>query len=113
MLRSAVTVAWSLIDHWPGRAFALGLIVKLTVLLVRAVVASRVVEVIDAVVTLALIAGGAYFLFGALALANRRLLWRVRRKLIISYIFIGVVPTMLMAVLFLLGGLLLFSNFSS
>ena len=113
MLRSAVTVAWSLIDHWPGRVIALGLVVKLTVLLVRAFVVSPVVETIDAVATLVLIAGGAYFLFGALALANRRLLWRLRRKLIISYIFIGVVPTILMAVFFLLGGLLLFSNFSS
>jgi sigma-B regulation protein RsbU (phosphoserine phosphatase) len=113
MLRSAFTVAWSLTDRWPGRAIAFGIIAKLAVLLARAVVVSPVVETIDAVATLILIAGGAYFLFGALALSNRRLLWRVRRKLIISYIFIGVVPTMLIAVFFLLGGLLLFSNFSS
>ena len=46
-------------------------------------------------------------------LANRRLLWRVRRKLIISYIFIGCVPAILIVAFFLLGGLLLFSNFSS
>ncbi len=47
------------------------------------------------------------------ALAQRRLLWRVRRKLIISYIFIGFVPAILMVAFFLLGGVLLFSNFSS
>ena len=43
----------------------------------------------------------------------RRLLWRVRRKLILSYIFIGFVPALLIVAFFLLGGLLLFSNFSS
>jgi sigma-B regulation protein RsbU (phosphoserine phosphatase) len=41
---------------------------------------------------------------------NRRLLWRVRRKLTISYIFIGVVPAILIVAFFLLCGVLLFSN---
>ena len=44
---------------------------------------------------------------------ERRLLWRVRRKLIISYIFIGFIPAILIVAFFLLGGFLLFSNFSS
>ena len=63
--------------------------------------------------SVALVAGGAYFLARGLALAQRRLLWRVRRKLIISYIFIGFIPAILIVAFFLLGGLLLFSNFSS
>ena len=37
---------------------------------------------------------------------QRRLLWRVRRKLILSYIFIGVVPALLIVGFFLLGGVL-------
>ena len=41
------------------------------------------------------------------------LLWRVRRKLTISYIFIGFVPSLLIVVFFLLCGLLLFFNVSS
>ena len=41
---------------------------------------------------------------------RRRLLWRVRRKLTISYIFIGVVPATLIAAFFLLCGLVLFFN---
>src|SRR4029079_12492722 len=49
----------------------------------------------------------------AIAWANRRLLWRVRRKLILSYIFIGFIPSILIIAFFLLGGLFLFSNFSS
>src|SRR4030095_14676789 len=47
------------------------------------------------------------------ALARHRLLWRVRRKLILSYIFIGVVPVLLVAVFFTLGGLLFFFNVSA
>jgi len=41
---------------------------------------------------------------------KRRVLWRVRRKLTISYIFIGFVPAMLIIAFFLLCGLLLFFN---
>ena len=59
-------------------------------------------------------------LFGALiigyrvyVIARHRLLWRVRRKLILSYIFIGVVPVLLVAVFFTLGGLLFFFNVSA
>ena len=40
-------------------------------------------------------------------------LWRVRRKLTLSYVFIGFVPILLIAVFFLLCGLLLFFNVSS
>ena len=44
------------------------------------------------------------FLVRGVALAQRRLLWRVRRKLIISYIFIGFIPAILIVAFFLLGG---------
>jgi hypothetical protein len=47
------------------------------------------------------------------AVTRHRLLWRVRRKLILSYIFIGVVPVLLVVVFFALGGLLFFFNVSS
>ena len=71
------------------------------------------VAVIDTVAGLAIAAGAGYFLVQLFLLARRRLLWRVRRKLILSYIFIGFVPAMLIVVFFLLGALLLFFNFSS
>src|SRR5688500_15650756 len=45
--------------------------------------------------------------------AKRQLLWRVRRKLTLSYIFIGFVPALLIIVFFLVSGLLLFFNFAS
>ena len=45
--------------------------------------------------------------------ARVRLLWRVRRKLILSYVFMGVLPALLIVTFFLLCGLLLFFNVSS
>jgi sigma-B regulation protein RsbU (phosphoserine phosphatase) len=40
-------------------------------------------------------------------IARRRLLWRVRRKLILSYVFIGFVPVVLLVAFFLFAGLLM------
>ena len=48
-----------------------------------------------------------------LSRARRLLLWRVRRKLTLSYIFIGVVPAILIVGFFLLAGLLLAFNLSA
>ncbi len=62
---------------------------------------------------LAAACGVAYFAFRLIVLAKRRLLWRVRRKLILSYVFIGFVPALLLVAFSLLCGFLLFYNFSS
>jgi sigma-B regulation protein RsbU (phosphoserine phosphatase) len=99
----------------PGRAIVVGVAVKLLVFAARLGGSSvpALVAVIDTVAGLAIAAGAGYFLVQLVLLARRRLLWRVRRKLILSYIFIGFVPAMLIVVFFLLGALLLFFNFSS
>ena len=47
------------------------------------------------------------------ALARHRLLWRVRRKLILSYVFIGVVPVLLVVSFSCSAALLLFFNVSA
>jgi hypothetical protein len=108
-------VRTALFGTLPGRAIVVGLAVKLSVFLVG--VALRGVPaflaVVDTVAGLAIAAGAIYFLFRLLVLAKRRLLWRVRRKLILSYIFIGFVPAILIVGFFLLCGFLLFYNFSS
>ena len=57
--------------------------------------------------------GLTYFAARLIVLAKRRLLWRVRRKLILSYVFIGFVPALLLVAFSLLCGFLLFYNFSS
>ena len=54
-----------------------------------------------------------YVAFIVLVGSLRRLLWRVRRKLILSYIFTGVVPLVLIASLSLLAGTLTLLAFSS
>src|ERR1700694_2299708 len=99
----------------PGRAIVVGVAVKLAVFAVGLAGGSApaCVGVIDTVAGLAIAAGAAYFLIQLFLLARRRLLWRVRRKLILSYIFIGFVPGILIAAFFVLGALLLFFNFSS
>jgi sigma-B regulation protein RsbU (phosphoserine phosphatase) len=99
----------------PGQAIVVGLAVKLLVSLVRVTMGSAppLVGVLDTLASIAIAVGGSFFLARALSNARRTLLWRVRRKLIISYIFMGFVPAILLAAFALLGGLLLFSNFSS
>src|SRR4051812_27278153 len=98
----------------PGRAIVIGLAVKVLVFALGLVmVPPRVVDVIDTIASVTIVGGAVYFLARGIAWANRRLLWRVRRKLIISYIFIGFIPSILIIAFFLLGGLFLFSNFSS
>src|SRR3989454_11709670 len=99
----------------PGRAIVVGLAVKLLVGLVDISTndVPAFLRVVDSVAGLAIAAGALYFVFLLLVLAKRRLLWRVRRKLILSYIFIGFVPAILIVAFFLLTGYLLFYNFSS
>ena len=50
-----------------------------------------VIELVGSAATLGLIVSLFYFLWRLFALMKRRLLWRVRRKLILSYIFIGAI----------------------
>jgi sigma-B regulation protein RsbU (phosphoserine phosphatase) len=70
-------------------------------------------NVLDTLGGLAILISALVIGYRVYALARYRLLWRVRRKLILSYIFIGVVPVLLVAVFFTLGGLLFFFNVSA
>ncbi|MBI4487160.1 MAG: hypothetical protein HY655_14240, partial [Acidobacteria bacterium] len=99
----------------PGRAIVIGLAIKLSVALIRFAAGSvpAFLGVVDTVAGAAIAAGATYFIVRLLMLAKRRLLWRVRRKLILSYIFIGFVPAILIVGFFLLCGFLLLYNFSS
>jgi sigma-B regulation protein RsbU (phosphoserine phosphatase) len=104
----------ALLRTLPGRAIVIGAAVKVVAFAITLVTTPPgFLRIIDTVGSVALVAGGAYFVARGLALAQRRLLWRVRRKLIISYIFVGFIPAILIVAFFLLGDLLLFSNFSS
>ena len=98
-----------------GRALLAGACIKLL-----AAGAKAMVDPLPTVVEWLDVLGGVSLLIGAVAVgyrlyvgAKRRLLWRVRRKLTLSYIFIGFVPALLIISFFLLCGLLLFFNVSS
>src|SRR5262249_26806559 len=104
-----------LLHTMPGRAIVVGAAIKLAVLSVRAMLGSvpAFLGVIETVASIAVVAGLIYFLFRLGVLVKRRLLWRVRRKMILSYIFVAFVPAILLAAFALLCGFLLFYNFSS
>jgi serine phosphatase RsbU (regulator of sigma subunit) len=104
-----------LLHTFPGRAIVIGVVVRLIVYAIGLLFGPvpAFLSVIDTVAGVALAVGAAYFVFRLLIIAKQRLLWRVRRKLILSYIFIGFVPAMLIVAFFLLSGYLLFFNFSS
>jgi sigma-B regulation protein RsbU (phosphoserine phosphatase) len=74
---------------------------------------SGVFGVLDTLGGLAILVSALWIGFRVYVIARHRLLWRVRRKLILSYIFIGVVPVLLVAIFFTVGGLLFFFNVSA
>jgi len=108
-------VQYALLHTLPGRAIVIGLVARIAVYLVAVTLGAvpGFLSVVDTVAGIAIAGGAAYFLYQLLIVARRRLLWRVRRKLILSYIFIGFIPVVLIACFFLLCGLLLFFNISS
>jgi serine phosphatase RsbU (regulator of sigma subunit) len=71
------------------------------------------IDAVGAVGTIILLATLGFLAWRLVRAAKRRLLWRVRRKLILSYIFVGLVPALLITVFFGLCGWLLFSSVSS
>src|SRR5215470_14887706 len=99
----------------PGRAIVIGLAVKLAVTAIGAILGGvgSFLGVVDTVAVLAAAVGITVFGFRLIVAAKRRLLWRVRRKLILSYVFIGFVPALLLVAFALLCGFLLFYHFSS
>jgi sigma-B regulation protein RsbU (phosphoserine phosphatase) len=103
-----------LLRSWAGRLFLVGFAVKVLVTLVRVFVEPPAfLRVLSTTATLALLIALGYFLARLFLLLKRRLLWRVRRKLILSYIFIGVVPALLIIGFFLFGAFVLSMNVSA
>jgi serine phosphatase RsbU (regulator of sigma subunit) len=95
-----------------GRALIAALAVKVLVKLTRLGVSARPLEVIDTVADVTLVVALVLLARHLFADARGLFLWRVRRKLTLSYIFIGFVPVPLIVVFFLVAGLILFYNVS-
>src|SRR3954469_16646633 len=113
MHRSGVRHA--LFGTLPGRAIVIGVAIRLAVYVLGLALGGVPVflNVVDTVASIGLAIGAAYFAWKLIVLGKRHLLWRVRRKLILSYVFIGFIPAALIVSFFLLSGFLLFYNFSS
>jgi sigma-B regulation protein RsbU (phosphoserine phosphatase) len=97
-----------------GRAIVGGAALKAVAWLLRLLTGPEsLVELLDTFGDVAVVAGAVVVGFRLFVDLKQRLLWRVRRKLTVSYIFIGFVPALLIIVFFLVSGLLLFFNFAS
>ena len=109
-------LAWRqwLTQSLAGRVLLGGVVVKALAAVVGAIAPPwPVIDLVDAVGSLALIFVAGYAATKLAIRAKRRLLWRVRRKLILSYVFVGLVPGLLIITFFLIAGLVLFFNVSS
>ena len=105
--RRAAVRRW-ITGTFSGRALAIGATVKVVALLTGLVArGSSVVGVVDTLADICLVSGAVAMAWRMFLDARRLLLWRVRRKLTISYIFIGFVPALLIITFFLMGGLIL------
>jgi hypothetical protein len=111
--RADVIRQW-LVGTFVGRALLVGAAIKLVAFLLSLILGrSRGLEAFDAIGDVALVAASIAFGYRLYVDLKRRLLWRVRRKLIVSYIFIGFVPVLLVIAFFLVSGTLLFLNVSA
>src|SRR5712691_8191404 len=105
--------AW-LVTSWTGRSFLAAIVLKALVLAaIWTTGGSPGLEYADRAVNLAIIILAILAIHQVTVLARARLLWRVRRKLILSYILIGAVPILLLVAFSLLGFLLVFFDVSS
>ena len=97
-----------------GRTLLVGGVIKLVAFaLTLAFPDARALAVADTVADVLIVAAAltiGYFLFVDL---KRLVLWRVRRRLTLSYIFIGFVPALLIITFFVLAVMLLFLNVSA
>src|SRR4029077_2210638 len=98
---------------WPGRVFLAAAVIKLIVVVWRLEAPlPGAMTATSGFATLGLVVALAVFSWRLFVQVKRRLLWRVRRKLILSYIFIGVIPSVLILTFFLFAGSLVFMNVS-
>jgi len=107
---------WWLTRTFVGRLLLLALAIKVAVWIGRAWMAragggpSTLVSTVNAVSSALLLVALVVIGYRLYVHAKRLVLWRVRRKLILSYVFVGVVPVLLLVLFFSIAGLILIAN---
>lgn len=99
------------LDTLPGRLLILSGALLLVLLVVRIFVTlPELLEIFRKVVSLAFIVAAIWIAALVFRYNRRLLLWRVRRKLILSYLLLGFVPVVLVAIFALTSGFVLYTN---
>ena len=93
----------TLARSWSGRLLLAGALAKV-LLLPFVADGDSPLGWVDVCASLGLAIGLGHLLLQSVARLRRRLLWRVRRKLILSYVFIGFVPVLLVVAFFAVAG---------
>ena len=87
---AVVTARDLLLKSWAGRLFIISAALKVIVAIARVVgELPGFLQVVSVAASIGLAVSIGHFVWRLFVLVKRRLLWRVRRKLILSYIFIG------------------------
>jgi sigma-B regulation protein RsbU (phosphoserine phosphatase) len=103
-----------LVHSWPGRLFIGAAALKFVFAIWRgAAELPAAARLVSGAATIALAIALVAFGWRLFVQMKRRLLWRVRRRLILSYIFIGVIPALLILIFFLFAGSLVFMSVSA
>jgi serine phosphatase RsbU (regulator of sigma subunit) len=97
-----------LLEAWSGRVLLVAIAVALLDL--AGLPLPRFAAVLD---RLLLVVFGVWGFFRLLGFASRRLLWRIRSKLIVSYLFIGLVPVVLLSLFFFIAAVIFVSLVAS
>src|SRR5690348_5457802 len=87
-----------------GRTLAAGAALKIVAALLKlAFRSSAPIAFLDTLADIALVVGAVVLGYRVFVQLKRRLLWRVRSKLTLSYVFIGFVPALLIILFFVIG----------
>ena len=114
--RSNFAAGNSLLSSLPGRLFLLASAISIPLFILTRfaqVELPPLAEVFRKVSALAWFVSLAWLAVLAFARNRKRFLWRVRQKLILSYVFLGFVPVLLLGALLLVAALVLYLNVSS
>ncbi len=96
-----------------GRVFLLSLACVAALFVVQRLTTPplpTILEIFRKVVSFVALVTGVWTLVAGLVRNRRKLLWRVRRRLILTYVLLGVIPVALVAAFALSGGVVLYTN---